>query len=121
MTAPSALNETHDPRLLSWVDSANDPSTDFPVQNLPFGVFRRRGHDESRIEEELDDAVDRLAKLLASFDPITGMAGMDRDKLDEWLAGPMKMVPGTRMVQIVRSDEERAALGAEAQTYGPSF
>jgi fumarylacetoacetase len=46
VTAPSALNETHDPRLLSWVDSANDPSTDFPVQNLPFGVFRRRGHDE---------------------------------------------------------------------------
>ena len=33
------LNETHDPALNSWVDSANEPDTDFPVQNLPFGVY----------------------------------------------------------------------------------
>jgi fumarylacetoacetase len=40
------LNETHDPALLSWVDSANDPSTEFPIQNLPFAVFRRRDGSE---------------------------------------------------------------------------
>ena len=40
------LNETHDPALTSWVDSANDPSGDFPIQNLPFAVFRRAGSDE---------------------------------------------------------------------------
>jgi fumarylacetoacetase len=34
-----ALDATHDPALRSWVDSANAPGTDFPVQNLPFGVF----------------------------------------------------------------------------------
>jgi fumarylacetoacetase len=28
-----------DSRALSWVESANDPGTDFPIQNLPFGVF----------------------------------------------------------------------------------
>ncbi len=38
-----ALNETHDPRLRSWVASANAPGSDFPIQNLPFGVFRRAG------------------------------------------------------------------------------
>jgi fumarylacetoacetase len=27
----------------SWVESANQPTTDFPIENLPFGVFRRRG------------------------------------------------------------------------------
>jgi fumarylacetoacetase len=37
-----ALDATHDPALRSWVDSANDPGTDFPVQNLPYGRFRRR-------------------------------------------------------------------------------
>jgi fumarylacetoacetase len=37
------LNETHDPRLRSWIESANAPSSDFPVQNLPFGVFCRQG------------------------------------------------------------------------------
>lgn len=36
------IDETHDPRIPTWVDSANDPATDFPPQNLPFGVFRRR-------------------------------------------------------------------------------
>jgi fumarylacetoacetase len=25
--------------LRSWVESANDPNTDFPIQNVPFGVF----------------------------------------------------------------------------------
>ncbi len=29
----------------SWVASANDPGTDFPLQNLPFGVFRQGGRD----------------------------------------------------------------------------
>ena len=40
------LNETHHPQLRSWVDSANSLGTDFPIQNLPFGVFRRAGSAE---------------------------------------------------------------------------
>ncbi len=40
------LNETHDPTLTSWVESANSGMTDFPIQNLPFAVFRRRGTQE---------------------------------------------------------------------------
>lgn len=32
---PYPIDETHDPRLESWVESANDPATDFPIQNLP--------------------------------------------------------------------------------------
>jgi len=42
----TALNETHDAGLESWVESANAPDADFPIQNLPFGVFRRRGSSE---------------------------------------------------------------------------
>ncbi len=37
------LNETHDPNRRSWIESANRPDTDFPIQNLPFGVFRPPG------------------------------------------------------------------------------
>lgn len=40
------MNWTHDPELSSWVASAQGP-TDFPIQNLPFGVFRRRGSRDS--------------------------------------------------------------------------
>src|ERR1700681_1001809 len=38
-----SLDETHDPKVQSWVESANVSDSDFPIQNLPFGVFRRRG------------------------------------------------------------------------------
>lgn len=40
-------NETHNPALTSWVASANDGATDFPIQNLPYAVFRRKGSDEA--------------------------------------------------------------------------
>jgi fumarylacetoacetase len=33
------INDTHDPALQSWVESANGDDADFPIQNLPFGVF----------------------------------------------------------------------------------
>ncbi len=33
------LDETHDPARKSWVESANLEESDFPIQNLPFGVF----------------------------------------------------------------------------------
>ncbi len=39
------IDETHDPERRSWVESANAPDSDFPIQNLPFGVFRRSGGD----------------------------------------------------------------------------
>lgn len=41
------LDHTHDPALRSWLRSANDGVTDFPVQNLPHGVFRRLGTREA--------------------------------------------------------------------------
>jgi fumarylacetoacetase len=37
------FDETHDSKTQSWVESANDSASDFPIQNLPFGIFRRRG------------------------------------------------------------------------------
>ncbi len=59
MTAPARPDATHDPALASWVESANRPDTDFPIQNLPLGVFRRGEGDGPRIgiaigEEILD-------------------------------------------------------------------
>ncbi|HYW64106.1 MAG TPA: fumarylacetoacetase [Bradyrhizobium sp.] len=37
-------DETHDPRRRSWVPDA-DGHADFPIQNLPLGVFSPRGQD----------------------------------------------------------------------------
>ena len=35
----ASTDPTLDPTLSSWVESANQPGTDFPIQNLPYGVF----------------------------------------------------------------------------------
>lgn len=52
------LNETHSPQLTSWVASANTPDTDFPIQNLPFGVFRRLGSVQGfRVGVAIGDAI----------------------------------------------------------------
>jgi fumarylacetoacetase len=54
----SSLNETHNPALQSWVSSANAAGTDFPIQNLPFGVFRRAGSMEDfRVGVAIGDAI----------------------------------------------------------------
>jgi fumarylacetoacetase len=45
------LDATYDASLRSWVASANDPATDFPIQNLPLGVFRPKGSREPYVEE----------------------------------------------------------------------
>ena len=56
------MNATHDPSLKSWVESANDPSTDFPIQNLPFGVFSR-GDEQPRCGVAIGDRIVDVSAL----------------------------------------------------------
>jgi fumarylacetoacetase len=51
------VDGTHDAGLRSFVESANDPASDFPVQNLPLGVFRRGGDGPARIGCAIGDRV----------------------------------------------------------------
>lgn len=41
------IDETHDPNLKSWIESANDPNTDFPIQNLPFCLVETDEEEEA--------------------------------------------------------------------------
>ncbi|MCP6758523.1 MAG: fumarylacetoacetase [Fischerella sp. CENA71] len=53
-----SIDSTHNPNLRSWVKSANQKDTDFPIQNLPFGVFRPQGSAEiSRIGVAIGDQI----------------------------------------------------------------
>lgn len=60
----SRLDETHDPAARSFVDSANVTGADFPLQNLPFGVFRADAQ-APRIGVAIGD---RLLDLSAAID-----------------------------------------------------
>jgi fumarylacetoacetase len=64
MTDPASLDETHDPEARSWVDSANHAGCDFPIQNLPFAVFRR------------DDSTEELRGGVAIGDQIVDLAAL---------------------------------------------
>lgn len=62
MIASARIDETHDEHLESWVASANVADADFPIQNLPFGRFRRAGSAEPwRIGVAIGDQVLDLA------------------------------------------------------------
>jgi fumarylacetoacetase len=51
------IDGTHDAGLRSWVDSANAEDADFPVQNLPLGVFARGGEGAPRVGSAIGDQV----------------------------------------------------------------
>jgi fumarylacetoacetase len=58
------LDETHDSKVQSWVESANVTGSDFPIQNLPFGVFRRRYADATaRVGVAIGDLILDLAGM----------------------------------------------------------
>jgi len=59
------LDETHDRSAKSWVDSANLASADFPIQNLPFGVFRLQGN-EARVGVAIGDRILDVAGMLSA-------------------------------------------------------
>jgi fumarylacetoacetase len=73
-----SLNATHDPALRSWVTSANAADTDFPIQNLPFGRFRRAGSTEAfRIGVAIgDQALDLKAAGLIATDDMNALMAM---------------------------------------------
>jgi fumarylacetoacetase len=58
----TTLNPTHDPARRSWLDSANRPDCDFPIQNLPFGVFSAAGAKRAGVA--IGDRIADLAALL---------------------------------------------------------
>jgi fumarylacetoacetase len=84
---------TTDPALRSWVASANAADADFPIQNLPYGRFRRRGQGEAwRIGVAIGDQVLDLAAArhaIAWPESLRGaMQAMAAGELNSFMAEP---------------------------------
>src|SRR5712691_7432052 len=79
-SVPVFLDETHDPALKSWAESANAPGCDFPIQNLPFGIFRRKNSKESRrAGVAIGDQIFDLAALGVTSGPtLNALAALGR-------------------------------------------
>ena len=78
----NGIDDTHDPDRPCWVPGALDPGTDFPIQNLPFGVYRRYGTLDWRTGVAIGTQVFDLAGVDADFPaPLNGLASAGRS---EW-------------------------------------
>ena len=55
------MDETHDSKLRSWVEV--DENSDFPIQNIPFGIYRPKGGGDLHVATAIGDYVLDLAHL----------------------------------------------------------
>jgi fumarylacetoacetase len=80
------LNETHDINLKSWENSANG-CVQFPIQNLPFAIIRRKGSDEDwrggvAIGNKVIDMAALASKNLFSGDAQTAVSAAAETSLN---------------------------------------
>ena len=88
---------THDPERRSWVDSANAPDSDFPIQNLPWGVFSA-GDGPRRVGVAIGEMVLDVTALEADgvLEPAPGEQVFARGILNPFMALTPKVWTETR-------------------------
>jgi len=116
------MNDTHDPGLRSWIESANAESAEFPIQNLPFGVFRRRGSaDPATVgvaigNEVLDITACLQSGLIAQSEPaiacmrqsLNSLMTLHPDRLSEFrLELSVLLREGRRLADRARSSRDK--------------
>jgi fumarylacetoacetase len=97
------MNPTNDPNLTSWVDVP--PGSHFPIQNLPFGVFRPATGGSPRVGVAIGDHVVDLAALAARGLLPDGY--FDRPSLNAFFAAGRAVWSGVRAVlsRLLAADE----------------
>lgn len=115
MNSRSALDRTHDLNLVSWVDCAKG-HVDFPIQNLPMGVFAFG--QSARIgcaigNQVLDIPAALAAGLLPDLDSQTTQA-LSRSTLNAWMAlsAQQRRVLRAQLSSLLEAD---SPAGASAQ------
>ena len=118
---PDLLDFSHDAGLRSWVASANAPESDFPIQNLPVGVFRRVGSQE-RFRPGVaigDQIVDLLRVRDAGLFPLevaASLSGCEHGELNAFMALGRAARVALRHA-LSRSLSENSAHQAVLQTF----
>jgi fumarylacetoacetase len=116
----SLLNETHDPKLSSWVAAANLPGNDFPIQNLPFAVFRRKGSSEAfrggvAIGDQVLDLAALCSKNILNGDAQQAALVASGSTLNDFMALGHTAWHGLRLALsgLLREDAKHQAMTAQ--------
>ncbi|MEO5579345.1 MAG: fumarylacetoacetase, partial [Gemmatimonadaceae bacterium] len=111
------LNATHDVTLRSWVESANDASGDFPIQNLPFGIFSAGSSGARRAGVAIGDQILDVTAcvregLLNASHPADACSEPSLNRL-MGLDGPALTMLRARLSELLRSDTTAGAAAAK--------
>ncbi len=104
----SAINKTHDPKLKSWVETANAPECHFPIQNLPFGIFST-AFNSPRAGVAIGDQILDLSAIEDArlFDGLFGAAKVfNHERLNNFisLGKPAWYAVRARLSELLRHD-----------------
>jgi fumarylacetoacetase len=104
-----AIDETHDPARTSWVASANG-HRDFPIQNLPFGIFAPAG-GHRRAGVAIGDRILDLAEITDLL-PTAAASTLQGPTLNALMALPRADRVGLRrrLSELLSDDAHRAAV-----------
>ena len=113
------LNETHDPHLKSWLASANTVACDFPIQNLPLAVFKRKNSSEPfrggvAIGDQILDLAAVFATGVITGDASAAVQAGAQDKLNALMAMGSSAWSGLRLA-LSRALREGAPAQAALQ------
>jgi fumarylacetoacetase len=103
---------TTPPRTPCWVESANDPETDFPIENLPFGVFKPADDPDRDDPSPAMRALNSLNRVCVAIgDQLLDLYGCYRAGLLNKLHVPIGWVNGSDQFGILqaRAVRQRAA------------
>ena len=89
------IDATHDPKLTSWVTSAQEPGCDFPIQNLPLGIFQPRGV-KPRAGVAIGDSILDVSEWVPG-ETLNGYCGLPRSRRRELRACPLRVRPPARV------------------------
>jgi fumarylacetoacetase len=116
----TALNETHDPKLISWVASANLPGNDFPIQNLPFAIFRCKDSAETfrggvAIGDQVLDLAALSSKNVLNGEAQQAAAAASASTLNELMAMGQTAWSSLRLAlsRLLREDAKQQAITAQ--------
>ena len=109
------MDETHDSKLRSWVEV--DENSDFPIQNIPFGVYRPKGGGDVHVATAIGDYVLDLAHLddagLFNGTVVEGTEVFHEPTLNALMSMGRKAWKETRLVisRLLRQEASNGDLG----------
>ncbi|MFL6450010.1 MAG: fumarylacetoacetase [Bryobacteraceae bacterium] len=111
------IDETHDPQLESWVESANQPDCDFPIQNLPVGVFVHGSDIRPQAGVAIGDSILSLRPWLSGEDlrEYLAISASDRKELRLELSSALRR--GSAALPLVAQSESRMLLPCPIPNY----